>query len=226
MSEEELENKSGEEEEESEELDVGGSGGLPLEVEINDRYLELVEDPLVRQAMGYVAMNDEGEISASRTRQKLLAWLTEHLKGGYGTFDQSRFRILNYLNTLWLAGCDNLSQEFWWVNRDAVKRLIYILMVSEALHHQQHDSGHSPNKEEIPQAAMFVYNYVANECDDEVFEDLNGEYVELLEENNELCDVYLKCFGEKKHKKHEERGRDHSKDKGERGERRRRKKRD
>jgi hypothetical protein len=202
MSEEEVGNASNESEED---LDVGGSTGLPLEVEINDRYLELIEDPYVRQAMGYVSVGDEGDISASKTRQKLLSWFDEHLKGGYASFAQSRFRIINYLNSIWLAGCDNLSQEFWWVNRDPVKRLLYIAMVAEAMHRQQYDEDHNPNKEEIPQAVMFVNDYIVNECSDEAFEDLNGDYVELIEANKDLCDVYMKCFSGKKSKHHGDR---------------------
>ena len=196
MSEEELENQRGEEESESEE-EIGGGSGLPLEVEVNDRYLELIEDPYVRQAMGYVSVNGRGEISASKTRQKLLAWFNGHLKGGYVAFEQSRFRILNYLNTLWLSGFDNLSQEFWWVNRDQVRRLVYIAMVSEALHRQHYNDSHHPKKEEIPQAVVYVHDYIVRECGDEVFEEMNGDYVELLESNNELCEVYMKCFGKK-----------------------------
>lgn len=191
----EKDNKSAEGSEE--ELDVGGSSGIPLEVEVNDRYLELIEDPYVRQAMGYVSVNDNGEISASKTRQKLLSWFSEHLKGGYPAFAQSRFRILNYLNTIWLAGCENLSPEFWWVNRNSVKRLLYISMVAEALNHLQFNDAHSPKREEIPQAVVFIHDYVTNECGDEVFEELNAEFVELLKSNNELCDVYMKCFGKK-----------------------------
>ena len=204
-------------EEESIEIeDVGAAPGLPIEVEINDRYLDLVEDPLVRHALGYVAMNDEGAISTSRTRQKLLSWFNDHLKGGYAAFDPSRFRILNFLNTVWLAGCENLGQEFWWINRDSIQRLTYIAMVAEALHRQIHEKDHRPNIEEIPQSAVFVHDYIMNECGDEVFEDMNTDYVELLEGNAEFCDVYLKCFGGKKSKHHGEH--DHN-------ERRRRKKR-
>lgn len=189
------ENKSAEGSEE--ELDVGGSSGLPLEVEVNDRYLELLEDPYVRQAMGYVSVSDNGDISASKTRQKLLSWFSEHLKGGYPAFAQSRFRILNYLNTIWLAGCENLSPEFWWVNRNSVKRLLYIAMVAEALNHQQYNESHNPKKDEIPQAVVFIYDYIANECTDESFAELNTEFLDLLKANSELCDVYLKCFVKK-----------------------------
>ena len=192
----------------SEEVDGENSSGLPLEVEINDRYLELIEDPYVRKAMGYVSVK-EGEISTSKTRQKLLSWFSEHLKEGYASFVPSRFRILNYLNTLWLAGCENLSPEFWWVNRDSVKRLVYIALVSEALHKQLYDSSHSPKKDEIPQAVLFVYDYVANECGDDAFEDLQKDYVELLENNNEICDIYMKSFSGKKSSKGDSReGRD------------------
>lgn len=199
MSEEDAEKKSGESEDE---LDIGGVSGLPLEVEVNDRYLELIEDPNVRQAMGYVSVSD-GEISSSRTRQKLLSWFQGHLKGGYREFTQSRFRILNYLNTVWLCGCENLSPEFWWVNRDPIKRLLYIAMVSEALNRQQYDEKHKPHKEDIPQSILFIHDYITNECGDDAFEELNTEFVGLLKANSDLCDVYLKCF-EKKSKDSEE----------------------
>ena len=76
-------------------------------------------------------------------------------------------------------------------------------MVSEALNHIQYNESHSPKKDEIPQAVVFIYDYIANECTDESFAELNTEYLDLLKANNELCDVYLKCFS-----KGESRGRE------------------
>jgi len=151
---------------------------LPVEIELNDRYLELLSDPLLYQANQCIISDRDGVISASKTRQKLCSFF-DSLKGGFIVFTGARIRSLVFLQSLWLAGAENLSQEYWWVNRNAIRRLLYVTMVAEAYHQRQHGDL---KKEQIPPHLIFLYDYIDRECTDETFEEMHTDYLTLVNE--------------------------------------------
>jgi len=163
--------------------------GLPAEVEICDRYFELVSDPMVRMAISGVVIS-EGKISASKTRQKLKAWFSEIT---YRPFETTQLKITTFLNSLWYVDPENLSSAFWWTHKAVILKLLYVCSVAEACNLQQY--GVTAKVNHIPRAVLFIYDYIAS-LDDEYFADLEAEFKTLTENHDEFCQVFMKSFGE------------------------------
>jgi len=163
--------------------------GIPVEVDLCNKYYELLQDSLIRTAVSGVVVSS-GRISPSKTRQKLKSWFTEN---GYKHFEQSQFRILTFLNSIWFIGCDNLSQEFWWTHKNLVLKLVYVCSVAEACNLQQY--GLAPDGNCLPRSALYVYDYVIS-LDDEGFEELEAEFKGLLKTHDDLAQLFLKSFDE------------------------------
>jgi hypothetical protein len=163
--------------------------GLPVEVDICERYQELMRDDMIRVAMSGVVVSD-GRISPSKTRQKIKAWLTE-IK--YRPFEQTQMRILTFLNSVWFVGCDNLSPEFWWIHKNLILKLVYISCVAEACNLQQY--GQEADKHSLPRSTLYIYDYIVS-LDDESFADLETEFKGLLKTHDELVQVFVKSFDE------------------------------
>lgn len=183
MSDKEIENL----EELDDDIDEEPVTGLPAEVEICDRYYELVSDIMVRTAISGVVVS-EGQISASKTRQKIKAWLDSIT---YKAFENAQLKILTFLNSVWFVGPENLSPDFWWVHKNAILKLLYVCSVAEACNLQQY--GVSAKKNHIPRAVMFIYDYITS-LEEEVFAELEAEFKTLTDDHSEFCQVFLKTF--------------------------------
>jgi hypothetical protein len=182
-----------------EELDMGEIGQLgegddddmeeprSVEMELCNKYYTLLQDPMIRIAISGIVVS-EGKISASKTRQKLKSWFTEI---GYKPFENSQLHLTTFLNSIWLVGCESLSDEFWWVHKAIILKFLYINAVAEACNLQQY--GLTSKKSHIPRAALFIYDYIMT-LDDEYFAELEAEFDELTKNNDDFCQVFMKSF--------------------------------
>jgi len=173
-----------------EEEEEGNTSGLPVEVEIIDRYCELLKDAYVRKSLTCISRSEKG-ISARKTRHSLQKWLISGLKGKFPEFMPSYLEILAFLDRIWLVGCENLSQEFWWVNRHKVMNLVYVAMVSTGV---MVGSKKEDNINNVPRSLMFIYDYISEECNDDTFEDLADEFASICDKYDEFYKVFSKCL--------------------------------
>jgi hypothetical protein len=169
-------------------MDDDGESG-PLEMELCNRYYTLLQDPMVRIAISGIVVS-EGRISTSKTRQKLKQWLTEI---NYKPFENSQLQIVTFLNSIWFAGPENLSSEFWWIHKAIIQKLIYICAVAEACNLQQY--GITPSKSHLPRSAMFIYDYIAS-LDESTFVELESEFETLAKTHDDLTQMFMKSFNE------------------------------
>lgn len=178
--------------EDDEEEEEEGAVGLSADVEINDRYLEMLADAYIRQALSLVKRDDKsGDISGTKTRHTLLKWFGS-LKRGAAEFDPSLIRILTFLNSVWFTGCDSLSPEFWWVNKTKIEDLVYVALIAHAF--QMKSKKQKGSAKDIPKCVMFIHDYIERECKNAIFAELVEEFAQLCEDNQSFCHVYNKCF--------------------------------
>lgn len=170
-------------------LDVDDEEDSPgvLEIEICGKYYSLLQDPMIRIALSGVVVS-EGRISTSKTRQKLTQWFKEN---GYKPFENSQLQLTTFLNTIWFAGCENLSSEFWWVHKVIIQKLLYVCTVAEACNLQQY--GITSSKSHLPRSAMFIHDYISS-LDDETFAELESEFDALSKTHEDLCRLFINSF--------------------------------
>lgn len=186
--------------EDDDDLD-GPSGALPVDVEIEDRLSEILQDSAIRAAISGVVVAD-GKISTSRTRQKLKMWIDE-IK--FPTYEKSHLRLVTFLNSIWMAGCDSLTPEFWWTHKNMILKMVHVCLVGEACNQIQY--GAKGNVKNLPHCAMFIYDYIM-ELGDDAFEDLEEDFKGIISNYEEFTQMFLKTFGEEVEKPvTEERGR-------------------
>jgi hypothetical protein len=176
-------------EEESQEEDEDEVSGLPVDVEIMDRYSELMADAYLLKAVSCVK-RDENGVSSTKTRHSLQKWF-HSFKTGLREFSPTHRRLISFLNIVWFIGPENLSQEFWWVNRAKLLDLTYIAMVSTALYV---GSKKEDNIDNIPKCVVFVYDYINKQCGDDIFEDLADDFASLCDVHGSFCKVFSKCL--------------------------------
>lgn len=185
--------------EDEDDLDVPG-GALPVDVEIEDRLSEILQDPAIRAAISGVVVAD-GKISTSRTRQKLKMWIDE-IK--FPTYEKSHLKLVTFLNSIWMAGCDSLTPEFWWTHKNMILKMVHVCLVGEACNQIQY--GAKGNVKNLPHCAMFIYDYIM-ELGDDAFEDLEEDFQAIVSAHDDFTQMFLKTFGEEVEKPAEERGR-------------------
>lgn len=169
-----------------------GPTGIPLELEICDRYLAICQDPLIRIALSNVVdTKEKKEIDVIMTRKKLTDWLTVV---GWATFEKSHLHIRSFLNCIWFAECESLSPEFWWEHRRTIMKLLYIVSIADAFRLQQ--SGiMSVKGYRLPRAALFIYDYI-NSLEESIFADLEEDFEDLIKEHSGFCQVFNGCFAD------------------------------
>lgn len=186
--------------EDDDDLD-GPSAALPVDVEIEDRLSEILQDPAIRAAISGVVVAD-GKISTSRTRQKLKMWIDE-IK--FPTYEKSHLKLVTFLNSIWMAGCDSLTPEFWWTHKNMILKMVHVCLVGEACNQIQY--GAKGNLKNLPHCAMFIYDYIM-ELGDNAFDDLEEDFKAITSTHEEFTQMFLKTFGEDVEKPAtEERGR-------------------
>lgn len=171
-------------------LEDDGGSPIPAEVEICERYFDLLQDEMVRIAISGVVVA-EGRISSSKTRQKLQSWFEER---GFQSFERSHLRIMTFLNSVWFVGCENLSEEFWWTHKNMILKLVYVALVAEAANLQMYGAS-APSVKHLPRSALFLYDYIST-LDDEAFTELEAEFKALAETHEDFCGVFMKMFKE------------------------------
>ena len=195
----EEDNRDGDEDMSGLEDEEEAGGGIPAEVELNDRYMELIADPYVRTVVAMVVRNpNSGDISGTKTRHSLRKWFKDEsiFKHGVASFEPHRMRILSFLNNVWFTGCDDLSTEFWWVNRDNILSLCYVAVITTGF--GMGESKGSPEVTDMPKSAMHIYDYIERECQPKAFAELDEDFAAMCKENEDFSHVFTKCLKNEK----------------------------
>lgn len=183
-------NDSKEDETDDEDGELEAGGALPVDVEIEDRLSDLLQDPVIRTAVGSGVVTVDGKISTSKTRQKLKAWI-EEIK--FPTYEKSHLRLITFLNSVWMAGCDSLTPEFWWTHKNMLLKMVHVCLIGEACNQLQY--GAKPNVKNLPHCAMFIYDYITSLGDD-AFDDLEEDFREITKTHDEFTQMFLRTFGD------------------------------
>jgi hypothetical protein len=157
---------------------------------VSQYHAQLMGDSNVRFLMGSLGQNARDETLDSAAAVRALHKAVQTVGVSLG---EARLAVTAYFNALWFAGPERLPREFWWEMRYRLLKLLHVALVLEARMLRSFGVT-SPTHRNIPQALVFVYDYIVRECTDAKLADVAQRFDAACARNPAWCQFYLGSF--------------------------------